>query len=219
MRSLPRCFCLWLPASFIKIWLKRNLLGWRQGQILAFPGTQGQLILTKIVWSGPNSNSSESLCLSWLSASLTKIQWKLNMLDWKIVVRCTSNNVSLLRHLKPSNSEVSRWIWPDFELVWFYVVLVICKLDEDLFKKRHDRVYNFFSGAQKRVTPKQDLARIWTCPRYYACPSYLQGLERSHQKWRRGRVHNIFTIITLWENVRPSTTKIFESSISIWAEF
>ena len=44
---------------------------------------QGQVTPKWVVWSGPKSNSSELLCLSWLSATLMMIWSKMNELAWR----------------------------------------------------------------------------------------------------------------------------------------
>ena len=50
---------------------------------MAFFNNQGQISPKWLVWSGQNSNLSEILCLSWLPASLTKIQSIMNVLAWR----------------------------------------------------------------------------------------------------------------------------------------
>ena len=45
--------------------------------------TQGQVTPKWVVWSGPKSNSSELLCLSWLPATLMMIRSKINKLAWR----------------------------------------------------------------------------------------------------------------------------------------
>ena len=45
--------------------------------------TQGQVTPKWVVWSGPKSNSSELLCLSWLLATLMMIRSKINELAWR----------------------------------------------------------------------------------------------------------------------------------------
>ena len=44
--------------------------------------TQRQVTPKWVVWFGPNSNSTELLCLSWLSAILMMVQSKMNELAW-----------------------------------------------------------------------------------------------------------------------------------------
>ena len=44
---------------------------------------QGQVTPKWVVWSGPKSNSSELLCLSWLPATLMMIRSKMNELAWR----------------------------------------------------------------------------------------------------------------------------------------
>ena len=84
---------------------------------------QGRITLKCIIRSGPNSNSFELLCLSWLPASFTKIQSKVTEKSW-------------IHHFfhrsRARNSKMTGQIWPKFELVRdFMPVLVICKFDED----------------------------------------------------------------------------------------
>ena len=45
--------------------------------------TQGLVTPKWVVWFGPNSNSTELLCLSWLPATLMMIRSKMNELAWK----------------------------------------------------------------------------------------------------------------------------------------
>ena len=56
------------------------------------------------------------------------------------------------------------------------------------------------------------MVRIRTCPRFYACPVYLQVCWKFDKKWRRYRVHNIFTLTSRRENV--SVLKGFQSEYS-----
>ena len=44
---------------------------------------QGQVTPKWVVWSGPRSNSSEFLCLSWLPGTLMMIPSKMNELAWR----------------------------------------------------------------------------------------------------------------------------------------
>ena len=45
--------------------------------------TQGQVTPKSVVWFGPKSNSTEFLCLSWLTAILMMIRSKMNELAWR----------------------------------------------------------------------------------------------------------------------------------------
>ena len=64
-----------LSASFIKIQQKMKGLCPEQCHLcMAIFNNQGQITPKWLVWSGQNLNLSEILCLSWLPASLTKIQ-------------------------------------------------------------------------------------------------------------------------------------------------
>ena len=81
-----------------------------------FSNAQGQLTLQFLVKSGPNSNSSEILWLSFLPARMKKI-------------RLT----------------VSDGIWPKFELIQaFMVVLLTCKNEENPIKNEGARVLTTF---------------------------------------------------------------------------
>ena len=45
--------------------------------------TPGQVTPKWVIWFGPKSNSTELLCLSWLSATLMMIKTKMNKLVWR----------------------------------------------------------------------------------------------------------------------------------------
>ena len=47
------------------------------------------------------------------------------------------------------------------------------------------------------------MAEFRTCLRFYGCPCYLQEWRRSNKKLKRLHVHNIFSIITLLDNLLP----------------
>ena len=81
-----------------------------------FSNAQGQLTLQSLVKSGPNSNSSEILCLS-----------------------------SLPARMKKTRSTVSGGIRPKFELNQaFMIVLITCKNDENPIKNEGARVFTTF---------------------------------------------------------------------------
>ena len=44
---------------------------------------QGQVTPKWVLWSGPKSNSSKLLCLSWLPTTLIMIRSKMNVLAWR----------------------------------------------------------------------------------------------------------------------------------------
>ena len=102
--------------------------------------TQGQVTPKWVVWFGPKSNSTELLCLSWLSATLMMIRLKMNELArrhhfpiiglWEI-----------FRRSMAANSVVSGLIWPKFELVRdFMHALVTCKYKKDRIKSNRENV-------------------------------------------------------------------------------
>ena len=119
-----------------------------------FSKAQGQLTLQFLVKSGPNSNSSELLWLSFLPARMKKI-------------RLT----------------VSDGIRPKFELIQaFMVVLVTCKNEENPIKNEGARVittflplyvYRIFLDAQGQLTPQSLVESGRT--------RYLQVRRRSDQ--------------------------------------
>ena len=79
--NLSEISCLsWIPASLKKLWSKLKALCPGQCQICFFI-TQGQVTLRRVVQYGWNSNLSEILCLSLLSGSLIKFQWKIKLLS------------------------------------------------------------------------------------------------------------------------------------------
>ena len=99
----------------------------------------GQVTPKWVVWSGPKSNSSELLCLSWLPATLIMIRSKMN----ELARRQNFPSISLweiLRRSRAANSVVSGPIWPKFELVRdFMHVLVTCKYKKDRIQKKKKR--------------------------------------------------------------------------------
>ena len=98
-----------------------------------------------VVWSGPKSNSSELLCLSWLSATLMLIWSTMNELAWRQHFPIISL-WEIFRHSRAANSVVSGPIWPKFELVRdFMHVLVTCKYKKDQIKNNREKVETSFS--------------------------------------------------------------------------
>ena len=98
---------------------------------------QGHATLKRIVRSGMNWNSSKILRLSSLSVSLKKIRSKLKALS------CTQ---CFFRRAMAGNSEVNGRMWPEFELVRdFMVVLVTCKFDDHMIETEGAIVPTAFS--------------------------------------------------------------------------
>ena len=106
---------------------------------------QGRVTLEWQIRSGLNLNSSKILCLSWLPASLTKIQSKMNELAWRHHFPIISQ-WEIFRRSRAPNSVVSGPIWPKFELDRDIMpVLVTCKLEKDLIKNNRKRMVTSFS--------------------------------------------------------------------------
>ena len=96
---------------------------------------QGQVAPKWVVWSGPKSNSSELLCLSWLPATLM-IRSKTNELAWRQHFPVISL-WEFFRRSRAANSVVSCPIWPKFELVRdFMHGFVTCKYKKDRIKNK-----------------------------------------------------------------------------------
>ena len=140
-------------AGYLQVWwwLKMKALLWPQhypnywksmGKMFC---AQWQVTPKQVVWSGPKSNSSEILCLSWIPASLKKIRSKMK------------------GAILPTK----------------------------------------YFGAQGLRNQQTDVAGIGTDLRFHGCPPYLQVWWQSNQKWGRYCVHNIFSIISLWEKLSP----------------
>ena len=106
---------------------------------------QGQVTPKWVVRSGPKSNSSELLCLSWLPATLMMIRSKMTELAW----RQHFPNISLWEFFwrsRAANSVIRGPIWPKFELVRdFMHVLVTCKYRKDRIKNNREKVETSFS--------------------------------------------------------------------------
>ena len=81
---------------------------------------QGQVTPKRVVWSGPKSNSSKLLCLSWLQATLMMIRSKMNELAWRQHFPITCISLwKFFRRSRVANSVVSSPIWPKFKVVRF----------------------------------------------------------------------------------------------------
>ena len=94
-----------------------------------FPDAQGQLTPQSLVRSGRISNSSETLWMFSLPASMKKIRSKMKALE-----------------SRAANSAVLGSIWPNFELVRDVMdVLINCKYEEDPIKTEGARVVTTFS--------------------------------------------------------------------------
>ena len=172
---------------------------------MGFFGTKGQVLLKSIVWSGWNTNLSKTLCLSRLSASLIKIQlklnrlcskqcqiWRFSALKGKLLHSEESDLAGHFLHYKcmgnkfyrswVSNSEVNSLIRPKIKLVWdFMTVFITCKFDEDLIK-----IMSLSSG-QHLVHIKFDLdwptclgdIQVWKCGQIDDRPYYKLNLWAS----------------------------------------
>ena len=104
---------------------------------------QGLVTPKWVVLSGPKSNPSELLCLSWLQATFIMIQ--MNKLAWRQHFPIISL-WEIFRRSRVANSVVSSPIWPTFELVRdFMHVLVTCKYKKDQIKNNREKVETSFS--------------------------------------------------------------------------
>ena len=112
---------------------------------MAFFNNQGQITPKWLVWSDQNSNSSEILCMSWLSASLTKIRSIMNVLarrhHFPIIVY-----ENLFQCSRPCNTEVNDPIRLEIEYICdLTTVLDTCKFGEDPIKTTEKTVETPFS--------------------------------------------------------------------------
>ena len=103
---------------------------------------QGQVTPKWEVWSGPKSNLSELLCLSWLPATLMMIWSKMNELAWeKQSIFPLQPHGKIFVCSRAANFVVSGPIWSKFELVSdFMPVLVTCKYKKDRIKNNREKV-------------------------------------------------------------------------------
>ena len=108
-----------------------------------FIGTLGQVIPKWIVWSVPNSNSSEILSLSWLPASLSKIPSN---------VKALSSGQEFL-HNKSMWKCVVAQVTPkrtvDLGRNWSRHGLVICKFHEDPIKNENAILWSVWTDAHR----------------------------------------------------------------------
>ena len=103
---------------------------------------QGQVTPKLVIWSGPKSNSTELLCLSWLPATLMMIRSKMNELAWRQHFPFI-NLWDIFWRSRAANSVVSGQIWPKFELIRDVMhVLVTCKYKMDRIKNNREKVVN-----------------------------------------------------------------------------
>ena len=91
-----------------------------------FQDPQGQLTPQSLVRSGRISNSSEMLWMSYLPASMKKIQSKMKAQEW------TQHYTAIFQRARAYNSGVGVGIWPKFELILAFMhALVTCKYEVD----------------------------------------------------------------------------------------
>ena len=106
---------------------------------------QGLVTLQKIIRPGPNSNWSESLCLSWIPASLKKLQSKLKVL-WAGQHFPHYKSMGNFCRSRASNSVENNQTWPKFELVRALMpVLDICKFEQVVIKTQGSMTRTTFS--------------------------------------------------------------------------
>ena len=101
-----------------------------------FSDAQGQITLEMVVVSGQNLNSFKHSCMSLLLERMKMIESKMKELE------CSQDfshykSMDLSSHPRAANSAVLGSIWPIFELVQdFRVVLITCKNEEDRSKMK-----------------------------------------------------------------------------------
>ena len=105
--------------------------------------------------------------------------------------RYSSSKVWNFRHSRVSNSKMSGLIRPKIELDQaFMPVLVTSNFDDDLIKNGRASMETPFSHCKGSKLRSQwsNLAEIWTRPRFYACPRYLQykkdRVKATEKRWR-----------------------------------
>ena len=107
---------------------------------------QWQVTSKLVIWSGPKSNWSELLCLSWLPATLMMIWYKMNKLPWRQHFPIISLWENFFIRSRAANSVVSGPIWLKFELVQdFMHVLITFKYKKDWIKNNREKVETSFS--------------------------------------------------------------------------
>ena len=79
------------------------------------------------------------------------------------------------------------------------------------------KLFRPLGQVSPKLKNKSDLAWIQTRPRFYACPGPLPVWWRSNQKWNHYHVHNIFSIINVWENV-SMLKGMYEPKSLVWPE-
>ena len=110
-------------------------------------------------------------------------------------------------------------------------VLVTSNFDDDSIKNErasmetavsHNKSMGKFLDAQGQQLHSQwlDLAEIQTCPRFYACPRYLQVYKGSDRKQLRKEGDIIFPIISQWGlSVAMKTRVLIQSATKPYAAF
>ena len=151
LNSSVLLWLFWLSARMKKIRSKMKALEcWQRflhyKSMGIFPDAQGQLTPQSMVWFGRISNSFVLLWLSWLPARMKKIHSKMKALEcWQHFLHYKSIGI-FTRGSRATNSAVLGPIWPNCELVWDVMnVLVTCKNQEDLIKNEGPRVLTTFS--------------------------------------------------------------------------
>ena len=126
----------------------------------------GQVTPKWIVWSGRNSNSSETLWLPLLAASMKNVWSKMKSLSIAQHFQQYKYTGANFRLSRASNTEVNGLIWPKFKFIWeFIVVLATCKSDENPIKIEgtidRTRSNMGFFGSQGQVTPTSKW-KVWS---------------------------------------------------------
>ena len=128
---------------------------------------QGRIPPKWLIQSVLNLNSSKTLCLSWLPASLMKIQSKMNVLAWRHHFPIISL-WEIFRHSRALNSVESGLNWPKLELLWdFMPVLITCKFEKDLIKNNREMLLetSFLHYNQWVLFVAMEISSDLICPK------------------------------------------------------
>ena len=127
--------------------------------LINFSDTQGQIPPELVLGSDGNLNSFKLLCMPSLPARMKMIKSKMKELEWSQHFSHYKSMGIFFRRSTAVNSAALSPIWPNFELVRdFMVVLVTCKNEEDPIRNEGARVfeplYINFSAAKGHITPE-----------------------------------------------------------------
>ena len=142
-----------------------------------------------------------------------KVPRKMKALEWSQQFSHCKSMVIFFKRSRAANSAVHNWIWPNFELIReFMVVLVTCKNEKDPIKSECARVfttlYIIFSDTQEQLTThsvlisdrnlnSSKLLCLFSSPaRMKMIQLKMKGLEWS----QRSRAANFEVLGPIWPN-------------------